>query len=182
MKYSETVLLKNNKPCLLRGCEAADAQMVLDIFNLTHAQTDYLLTYPDENGFTVEQERDFLAGRAASADEIELCAIVDGRMVGTAGISAVGRREKLRHRAEFGIAIDKSCQGLGVGRALTRACIACAREAGYAQLELDVVADNAAAIALYESMGLTEYGRNPRGFRSRVTGWQPLILMRMELD
>ena len=139
MKYSETVLLKNNKPCLLRGCEAADAQMVLDIFNLTHAQTDYLLTYPDENGFTVEQERDFLA-------------------------------------------IDKSCQGLGVGRALTRACIACAREAGYAQLELDVVADNAAAIALYESMGLTEYGRNPRGFRSRVTGWQPLILMRMELD
>ena len=28
----------------------------------------------------------------------------------------------------------------------------------------------------------TEYGRNPRGFRSRLTGWQEVILMRLELD
>ena len=30
-------------------------------------------------------------------------------------------------------------------------------------------------------MGFTEYGRNPRGFRSRTAGWQPLSLMRLEL-
>ncbi|MBQ4308870.1 MAG: GNAT family N-acetyltransferase, partial [Lachnospiraceae bacterium] len=67
-------------------------------------------------------------------------------------------------------------------RALTEACVACARKAGYAQIELDVVAENRSAIALYESVGFTEYGRNPRGFRSRLTGWQELVLMRMELD
>ena len=63
----------------------------------------------------------------------------------------------------------------------TEACIACARDAGYTQLELDVVADNAAALALYQSLGFTEYGRNPKGFRSRSGAWQALVLMRLEL-
>ena len=64
---------------------------------------------------------------------------------------------------------------------MTLACIACAKEAGYAQLELEAVAENAAALALYRSVGFVEYGRNPRGFRSRLTGWQELVLMRLEL-
>ncbi|MBQ7681453.1 MAG: GNAT family N-acetyltransferase, partial [Oscillibacter sp.] len=54
--------------------------------------------------------------------------------------------------------------------------------AGYAQLELAAVSENARALALYRSAGFVEYGRNPRGFRSRLTGWQELVLMRLELD
>lgn len=61
------------------------------------------------------------------------------------------------------------------------ACIACAKKAGYLQLELDVVADNDRAIALYKSAGFTEYGRNPRGFQSRTAGFQEVIYMRLEL-
>ena len=38
------------------------------------------------------------------------------------------------------------------------------------------------AISLYRSVGFTECGRNPKGFRSRVTGWQELVLMRLELQ
>ena len=57
-----------------------------------------------------------------------------------------------------------------------------AKNAGYEQLELDVVADNKKAVALYKSVGFTEYGRNPFGFRSRLTVRQELILMRLELD
>lgn len=131
---------------------------------------------------TVEEEQQYLAKSADSADSIEICAILDGRIVGTAGISAVGHWEKLRHRAEFGISIDKDYWGRGIGRALTLACIDCARTAGYSQLELDVVAENTAAQVLYQSVGFAEYGRNPRGFRTRSGQWQELILMRMELN
>ena len=35
---------------------------------------------------------------------------------------------------------------------------------------------------VYESVGFREYGRNPKGFRSRLSGWQELVLMRLELD
>lgn len=181
MQYNKTVTLKNGAPCQLRGATAADAAGVYASFCLTHKQTDFLLTYPDENTLTVEKEREYLAETAASTDEIEICAIVDGGIVGTAGINAVGRQEKRRHRAEFGISIDRAYWELGIGRALTLACIECARTAGYAQLELDVVAENTSALALYKSAGFVEYGRNPRGFRSRTSGWQELILMRLEL-
>ena len=51
-----------------------------------------------------------------------------------------------------------------------------------AQLELEVVRENSRAIALYQAVGFAEYGRNPRGFRSRSAGWQELVLMRKELD
>ena len=107
---------------------------------------------------------------------------MEGRVVGLAGIKSVGTQEKVRHRAEFGISVDRDFWGLGIGRGLTEACVACAKQAGYAQLELDVVTANHRAIALYQSVGFVEYGRNPRGFRSRLTGWQELALMRLEMN
>jgi RimJ/RimL family protein N-acetyltransferase len=182
MRYHEIITLKDGRSCLLRNGDSRDGQAVWDLFRLTHQQTDFLLSYPDENSFTPEEEADFLQKTTDSADEIEILAVLDGRVVGTAGIERLGRKEKVRHRAGFGISVDRSCWGLGIGRALTRACIACAKAAGYSQLELDAVAENESALALYRSEGFVEYGRNPRGFRSRLTGWQELVLMRLELD
>lgn len=182
MKYNKLVILKDGVKCLLRNAEGADSKAVYDNFNLTHGQTDYLLSYPDENSFSVEQEREFLIQKQESANEIEICAFIDGNIVGTAGIEAVGNKDKVKHRAEFGISIEKAYWGKGIGRALTEACIECAKNAGYLQLELEVVSENAAAVSLYRSVGFLEYGRNPRGFRSRLMGWQEIILMRKELE
>ena len=181
MKYHKTITLKDGRTCVLRSGTAEDAQAALDCFILAHAQTDELVSYPDEIRFTAEQEAAFLCARAESADECELLAVVDGCVAGLAGFQIVGREDKLKHRASFGISLDRAFWGLGIGRAMTRACIECARAAGYAQLELDVMADNERALALYRSEGFTEYGRNPRGFRSRYTGWQESVLMRLEL-
>ena len=100
--------------------------------------------------------------------------MADGRVVATAGVDAVGTRDKLRHRAEFGVSVLRAYWGLGLGRALTEACIQCAKEAGYEQLELTVVAENERAIALYRKAGFVEFGRNPRGFRSRTSGYQEM--------
>ena len=177
MQYTKTVFLKNNKECLLRNAVGTDAEEIHKIFNLTHAQTDFLCTYPDENLFDTEEERYFLLEKERSANEIEIFAVVGG----TAGIEAVGKKDKVKHRAEFGISIEKGFWGIGIGYALTVACVECAKAAGYMQLELNVVSENRRAISLYEGIGFREYGRNPKGFRSRKTGWQEIVLMRMEL-
>ena len=182
MEYNNTITLKNDRACTLRNGTASDGQALLDVFNRTHEQTDYLLTYPEEHSYTAQQEADFLQAKTDSADEIELLAELEGKVVGSAGIGCVGRKEKIRHRAEFGISVDQAYWGLGIGRALTEACIECAKKAGYVQLELEAVAENRAAIALYESVGFVEYGRNPKGFRSRFTGWQEVVLMRLDMD
>lgn len=103
-------------------------------------------------------------------------------MAGTAGIEAVGAKYKVKHRAEIGIGIDRQFWGLGIGRGLLDACIECAKTAGYTQLELEVVAENKRAVSMYEQAGFVEYGRNPRGFRSRSAGYQELIYMRLDCD
>ena len=182
MEYHKEIKLKDGRTCVLRNGTAADGQAAHDNFNLTHEQTDWLLTYPDENSFDPQQEAKFLQEKTESADEAEIVAEIDGEIVGMAGIECVGRKDKVRHRAVMGISIDKNYWGLGIGRALMEACIECAKKAGYSQLELDVTAENERAIDLYEGYGFEEYGRNPRGFRSRCSGWQEILLMRLELE
>ena len=108
MNYRKIITLKDGRACTLRNGTAEDGQALLDIFNLTHAQTDYLLTYPEEHSYTAEYEAELLRRKTASVDEIELLAFVDGAIVGSAGVTCVGRKEKIRHRAEFGISVDKA--------------------------------------------------------------------------
>ena len=181
MKYNQTVTLKNGATALLRNADAPDGAAVFDLFNRTHEETDYLLSYPDENSFDVEGESRFLAEQTQSENAIEIVALLDGKAVGCAGFGPVGSKYKVRHRAEFGVSVLKDYWGLGLGRALAEACIACARQAGYVQLELDAVAENERALALYRRLGFVEYGRNPKGFNSRRSGYQELVYMRLEL-
>ncbi len=181
MKYQETIILKDGRGCILRNGVEADAKAVLDIFIKTHTETDHLLTYPDEITFTAEEEGQFLQKKTDSENEIEILAIIDGEVVGTAGIEQISPKYKLRHRCDFGISIARDYWGKGIGSALQHACIACAKKAGYEQMELEVVAENERAVKMYEKAGFVEYGRNPRGFKSRLTGYQEVVYMRLEL-
>lgn len=181
MKYQKTIKLKDDRQCILRNAIENDGAAVLENFILTHEQTDYLLSYPDENTITAEEEGQYLQKKTDSPDGIEILAEVDGTVAGLAGIKAIGDKYKVRHRADFGISVDKNYWGLGIGTALMEASIQCAKEAGYEQLELNVVAENDRAIAMYRRAGFVEYGRNPKGFRSRISGYQEVVYMSLDL-
>ena len=181
MKFKKTVTLKDGRECVLRNGDEADGKAAAEIFNLTHEETDFLLTYPDETTLDADGEGKFLKEKTQSEDEIEILAVVDGKVVGTGGIESVGKKFKLCHRAEFGVSIAKEYWGLGIGSQLTKACIECAKEAGYVQLELNVVGENERAVAMYKKLGFVEYGRNPKGFKKRPSGFQELVYMRLEL-
>ncbi|MGN0983881.1 MAG: GNAT family N-acetyltransferase [Gemmiger sp.] len=181
MEYYRQILLKNGKTAVLRSGGEADGAAVLENFNRTHAETEYLLSYPDENSLDAEKEGQYLAQKTKSEREIEIIALVDGQVAGTAGIDALGTAYKVRHRAEFGVGVLREYWGLGIGRALLEACLHCARQAGYTQVELTVVSQNERAVALYQQAGFVEFGRNPRGFRCRSGEFQELVSMRLEL-
>ena len=181
MKYEERIILKNGTEALLRNADGADGAEVFDVFNKAHAETDFLLTYPDENSYDPEKEAAFLEEKTKSRNEIEIVAVTDGKIVGTAGIGQVGSKYKLTHRAEFGVSVLREYWGLGIGKALTDACIKCAKEAGYVQLELGAVGENERAISMYKKAGFVEFGRNPKGFKSRSGNYQELVYMLLEL-
>ena len=133
MLYYREISLKDQRKCLLKNAERADAAAFLHYFTQAHAETDFLTTYADEGTHSVEDMEERLAAQ-------------------------------------------------GLGAALTGACIDCAKEAGFRQLELEVVGDNENAVRLYKKYGFVEYGRNPRGFLTRDGRWQELVLMRLELE
>lgn len=181
MKYRNEITIKNGQKCIIRNGTFEDGPEVSTFFTTTHGETDYLLSYPDESTRDDEKQSNYLKETTESDREIELLAIVDGKVVGMAGFNAIGSKYKVRHRAEFGITVSKNYWGQGIGKAIMNACIACARQADYTQLELDVVSDNERAISLYKKLGFIEYGRNPKGFQSKYSGFQELIYMRLEL-
>lgn len=181
MHYEKTINLKDGRRCLIRNATAHDAEEILLNLKKVHEETNFLLTYPDEKRFSIEEEKSFLSQKEESAAEVQLCALVGDVIVGLASVSTIGAWEKINHRAELGLSIEKDFWRLGIGSELTAACIDCATKAGFRQLELEVVGDNRNAIDLYKKMGFIEYGRNPRGFASRKSDYQELILMRLEL-
>ena len=181
MRYVAMVALTGGVELLVRNAVASDARALRETMRRTHSETDYLLSYPDEQGTDEEREARLLGETERSCNEVELVAIIDGRIVGSAGVSAVRSRRKVAHRARFGISILKEYWGMGIGRVLMDASIDCARQAGYTQLELEVVADNERAVSLYRRAAFEEYGRNPRGYRSAAAGYQELVHMRLEL-
>ena len=105
MTFEKIVTLKDGRTCLLRNGVASDGQAVLDVFNWTHDETDYLLTYSDENCFTASQEADFLQRKTDSTNNVEIIAVVDGVVAGTAGIDALGMMDKIKHRAVFAFSL-----------------------------------------------------------------------------
>ena len=179
MLYYREISLKDQRKCLLKNAERADAAAFLHYFTQAHAETDFLTTYADEGTHSVEDMEERLAAQKASRTEIEICAFVDGILVGSAGSHALSTREKLRHRADFGISILREYWGQGIGAALTGACIDCAKEAGFRQLELEVVGDNENAVRLKEvwvygiwkkSAGLSDSRRQMAGTRADAVG------------
>lgn len=181
MKYTDKIKMKNGQDCTIRNATYEDGQEVSELYAKVHDETDYLLAYSDEHAFDVEGESEFLKKREESDNEIMLLAVVDGKIVANAGISGMGNKDKIRHRAEFGISVLKEYWGLGIGRNLMNVCVECAKKAGYKQLELEVVADNTKACEMYKSAGFVEFGRNPKGFLSRYSGYQEVVSMRLEL-
>ena len=66
MEYRKTITLKDGRECVLRSTVDRDARTVLDNFILTHGETDFLTSVPEEISLTVEQETEYLRRKVGS--------------------------------------------------------------------------------------------------------------------
>jgi ribosomal protein S18 acetylase RimI-like enzyme len=83
----------------------------------------------------------------------------DSRLVGLGYWRRYGRPTHRPHADLERVAVAVDHHGRGIGRVLMLELIRSARAASIEQLTLDARGDNAAAFALYESLGFVEYGR-----------------------
>ena len=130
---------------------------------------DYLATYemfstPGVIAGTMQlpyPSREVWRQRLAETPEtlINLVAVVDDRVIGMLGVETFPNRPRRRHVGRIGITVHDEWQGKGVGTALMAAAVDLADNwLNIVRLELEVYADNAAAIHLYERFGFVYEG------------------------
>jgi ribosomal protein S18 acetylase RimI-like enzyme len=100
--------------------------------------------------------------RAPGTDNFTVGAFENGKLIGVAGF-AREQRVKAQHKGRvWGMYVTASARGKGVGRALLEALIRTARTLdGLEQIVLSVTEGQAAARALYRSLGFEVYGCEP---------------------
>jgi len=181
MKYYEKLTLRNGQECILRNATAKDAKAVKEHRIVVAGETDYMLRYPDELTMTEEEEAKTLEKKENSPDELMLMAEIDGKLAANAGIYPIGRFDRIKHKADFGVSVKKAYWGMGLGTIMLERMITLAREAGYKKLNLEVIEGNENAIRIYEKYGFNLYGTEEKGFRYRDDTYASIHYMHLEL-
>jgi L-amino acid N-acyltransferase YncA len=86
------------------------------------------------------------------------------------------------HVANASFMVDPEARGHGFGRSLAEAVLDRAREVGYRAMQFNaVVATNAAAVNLWESLGFEVVGTVPQAFQHPTKGLVDLYVMYRQL-
>lgn len=120
-----------------------------------------MIREPDEITLSIKQEQDFIRTKKNSENELLLIAEIGGKHIGNCSLMSIGGYKRYRHRCDIAIALYKEYCGVGIGKAMLETVLDIAEKVGYEQAELEVIADNKPAIALYEKLGFKIYGTFP---------------------
>jgi len=136
----------------VRALEPSDAPAVHEIMNQPRAMAGTLMT----PFMPLGRREKHLA--ETSDNELRLGAVIGGQVIGMIGLHRQPRHRRA-HAAGIGMAVHDAFAGRGAGTALMAAVIDVADNWwNLKRLELEVYADNARAIALYERFGFEREG------------------------
>ena len=106
MEYiSKTVTLKNGKTCLIRRGEEQDAELLIEHWKTTAAETRNLTRELSEDDLTVEEQRALIREKNGEENVLNLLAFVDGQHAGNCAFNPVEDSLRVRHRCAVGIAL-----------------------------------------------------------------------------
>jgi len=162
---AETLHLKNGLTCRIRSVEPEDAAGMIRYIKTMLGETPFLLRTPEEFDYTEEQETAVLTRRRDDSRGLMLVAEADGEIIASCDVIPLSSRSRLLHRAGLGMSVRKDYWHLGLGSALMERLIAHARQAGFEQLELEVIAANRRAVSLYLKYGFQVYGTRLHGMK-----------------
>lgn len=152
-KLGRTIVLRNARP--------EDAEDLIKYLKITSAETPYLIREPEEITMTETKEKQFIQAKIDAERELMLVAFLDGKHVGNCSLMSIAPYKRYKHRCEVAIALYKEYCGCGIGKAMLQIVLDVAKQVGYEQAELEVVAENKDAIHLYEKLGFEKHGTFP---------------------
>lgn len=154
----------------LRSAGATDARALVALMKTIAAEGRWIRTqWPFD-----EAEREERFRRTLDEGRV-LCIVAEraGRIVGQITLFPSD------DVAEFGMFVEKSERGRGLGRLLLEEAEKLARERGFPRMELEVYAHNDAAIALYRSAGFEEFADRYPELRTSGDSYEVLRMRKL---
>ena len=112
--------------------------------------------------------------------EHRLVALDNGRVVGWAALAPTSSRVCYAGVAENSVYVTASGRGRGIGRALMETLLASAAGGGIWSIQAGMFPENAASLALHESLGFRVVGRFER--IAQLDGvWRDTVLLELRL-
>lgn len=177
----KTIIDKLGRTVVFRNARPEDGEDLVKYLKATSAETPYLIREPDEITVTKEGEESFLKAKMESERELMLIALIDGKHIGNCSLMSIAPYKRYRHRCDVAIALYKEYCGCGIGSAMLKTVLYVAKETGYEQAELEVVAGNENAIAMYEKLGFKKYGTFPDNMKYSDGSYQDAYWMMKKL-
>jgi RimJ/RimL family protein N-acetyltransferase len=159
MNFAESnCATKDGRAFVIREAVADDAAAVKEYIERVSGQSDFLSFGAGEFEMGEAEEREFLGKCQAAPNELYILGQLDETIVSTLNFNA-GHRPRTRHTGEFGVTVEESFWGLGIGSLMIDAMIRWARQTGLVKkINLRVRTDNPRAIALYQRKGFVHEG------------------------
>ena len=169
--------LKNGITCQIRSSVKEDAEKFMEYRKTTNSETDFLIRYPEEVNFSIEQAEKFLKEYSEDEKALLIFVFLNGEIAGSISLRGVSNMMKLKHRANFGVMVRKKYWNLGIGNLLITRMLQIAKDTGYEQVELGVFENNENAIRIYKKIGFEEWGRVHRAFKLKNGNYYDEIIM-----
>ena len=142
---------------IIREADSDDAEKMILYLNQVGGESDNLLY--GENEFTVPAEgvKRKLAMSKDAENSIVLIALENEQIIARAELDGY-YPARIRHRAKFSISVRKAYWNQGIGTEMIKRIFEQAKKMKIGVIELEVITDNAGAIALYHKMGFVDIG------------------------
>ncbi len=178
MKIEAIELNLSDAPAItLRSLEAKDAACTVAYMKTMYASSPFLAREADEWNLSIADEAAWLQKAEADPKRIILGALHHDQLVGLCDFSPVASMSRMVHRAQCGLSVAPDFQHKGIGTVLMQALLELAAQAGYEQMELEVVSTNAKAVSLYKKLKFTKCGTMQRGMKYKDGSYVDLDLM-----
>ena len=146
-----------NNTYIIREAISDDAEKMISYLNQVGGESDNLLHGKNEFIVPIEGVKRKLSMSKDSENSIVLIALENEQIIARAELDGY-YPARIRHRAKFSISVRKAYWNQGIGTEMMIRMIEHAKKMKIGIIELEVITDNAGAIALYHKMGFDDIG------------------------
>jgi len=168
MKFIDSFITKSGEEIKFRYPTIDDVQIITDFMNKASKEKTFIRFQGEE--IKLEEEKKWLEStieKIKNKEKIYLMTFANNKFIGGSDIEMGSLTRK--HVGTFGIIIDNSYRGEGIGKVLMELVISEAKKNlnNLKIIILEVFADNYIAQKLYKKVGFVEYGRLPKASKRR---------------